>query len=103
VASLRSSCFGHFPARDVPLVSVSQLASARSTTPDTSASEPDQLHRLMERLRWENVDFERGMLLLPDSKTGRKAIVLNAPVLGVLANLPRFGAYVIAGRRRPPS
>jgi integrase len=48
-------------------------------------------------LRWEHVDLERGMLLLPDSKTGKKAIVLNAPALEVLANLPRLGAYVIAG------
>ena len=48
-------------------------------------------------LQWEHVDFERGMLLLPDSKTGKKAIVLNAPALDVLANLPRIGAYVIAG------
>jgi integrase len=24
-------------------------------------------------LRWENLDLERGLLLLPDSKTGRKA------------------------------
>jgi integrase len=48
-------------------------------------------------LRWEHVDFERGMLLLSDSKTGKKSIVLNAPALDVLANLPRVGAYVIAG------
>jgi integrase len=48
-------------------------------------------------LRWEHVDFERGLLLLPDSKTGKKAIVLNAPALDVLANLPRAGSYVIAG------
>lgn len=48
-------------------------------------------------LEWEHVDFERGMLLLPDSKTGKKAIVLNAPAMDVLANLPRIGAYVIAG------
>ena len=48
-------------------------------------------------LRWEHIDFERGMLFLPDSKTGKKAIVLNAPALDVLANLPRVGAYVIAG------
>ena len=48
-------------------------------------------------LRWEYVDFERGLLLLPDSKTGRKTIVLNAPALAVLAALPRIGAYVIAG------
>jgi integrase len=38
------------------------------------------------------------MLLLADSKTGKKAIVLNAPALDVLANLPRVGAYVIAGQ-----
>jgi integrase len=49
-------------------------------------------------LKWEHVEFERGMLLLPDSKTGKKAIVLNAPALDVLANLPRVGAYVIAGQ-----
>jgi integrase len=50
------------------------------------------------RLRWEHVDFERGLLLLPDGKTGKKAIVLNAPALDILANLPRVGAYVIAGQ-----
>jgi integrase len=49
-------------------------------------------------LKWEHVDLERGMLLLPDSKTGKKAIVLNAPALDVLANLPRVGAFVIAGQ-----
>jgi integrase len=46
-------------------------------------------------LKWEYVDVERGLLLLPDSKTGRKAIVLNAPALAVLAELPRHGPYVI--------
>ncbi len=49
------------------------------------------------RLKWAEVDFERGMLFLPDSKTGRKAIVLNAPALEILSGLPRVGAYVIAG------
>jgi integrase len=49
-------------------------------------------------LRWEWVHFERGLLLLPDSKTGNKAIVLNAPAIKVLADLPRMGAYVIAGK-----
>jgi integrase len=48
-------------------------------------------------LRWEWVDLERGLLLLPDSKTGRKCIVLNAPSMAVLASLPRMGAYVIPG------
>jgi integrase len=38
------------------------------------------------------------MLLLPDSKTGAKSIILNAPALAVLAGLKRVGAYVIAGQ-----
>ncbi len=49
-------------------------------------------------LKWEHVDVERGLLLLPDSKTGKKAIVLNAPALDILGNLPRVGVYVIAGQ-----
>jgi integrase len=49
-------------------------------------------------LRWEDVDLERGLLALPDSKTGKKAIVLNAPAMSVLAGLPHIGAYVIAGQ-----
>jgi integrase len=49
-------------------------------------------------LRWEHVDLERGLLFLPDSKTGKRAIVLNAPAMAVLASLPRIGAYVVAGQ-----
>jgi integrase len=49
-------------------------------------------------LRWDQADLERGLLLLPDSKTGKKAIVLNAPALDILAHLPRVGVYVIAGQ-----
>jgi integrase len=48
-------------------------------------------------LRWEYVDVERGLLFLPDSKTGQKTIVLNAPALAVLSALPRVGSYVIMG------
>jgi integrase len=48
-------------------------------------------------LKWEHVDLERGLLFLADSKTGRKTVVLNAPALSVLANLDRFGPYVVAG------
>jgi integrase len=48
-------------------------------------------------LRWEYVDFERGLLLLPDSKTGRKTIILNAPALSILERLARTSWYVIPG------
>ena len=48
-------------------------------------------------LRWDWVDLERGLLLLPDSKTGRKTIVLNAPALAILSNVPRQGPHVIVG------
>jgi integrase len=47
-------------------------------------------------LRWREVDLERGLLLLPDSKTGAKAVVLSAPALDILKKLDRVGDYVIA-------
>ncbi len=49
-------------------------------------------------LRWEHIDVERGLLLLPDSKTGRKTIVLNRAALAVVAALPRSGTFLIPGR-----
>jgi integrase len=48
-------------------------------------------------LRWDCIDFEREMIFFNDSKTGRKLVVLNAPALLVLSNLPRLGPYVIPG------
>lgn len=42
-------------------------------------------------LRWEWVDFERGCVRLPDSKTGAKVIPLGAPALDILARLRRQG------------
>ncbi len=48
-------------------------------------------------LKWDHIDFERGLLLLPTSKTGKKTIVLNAPALAILSGLPRASDYVIAG------
>ena len=49
------------------------------------------------KLKWTEIDFERGFLFLPDSKTGKKPVVLNAPALAVLSELPHAGEYVIAG------
>lgn len=50
-------------------------------------------------LRWEHIDWERGLILLPDSKVGRRYVVLNAPALAVLDGLPRIAEFVIAGER----
>jgi len=50
-------------------------------------------------LTWEEVDFERGLLFLGDSKTGKKSVVLNAPALAVLQSIIRRGAFVIRGDR----
>lgn len=58
-------------------------------------------------LEWNHVDFDRGLLLLPDSKTGKKVVVLSAAAREVLTALPRkidvigsrqfINRYVIAG------
>jgi integrase len=49
-------------------------------------------------LRWEHVDFERGVLRLPDSKTGAKPVVLGAPALAVLESLgPKREGWVFEG------
>ena len=48
-------------------------------------------------LRWEHVDLERGLLFLPESKSGRKTVILNAPAIAVLNGLERVGPYVVSG------
>lgn len=52
-------------------------------------------------LRWQDVDLERGFLNLPTSKTGKKTVLLGAPALQILADLPRIegNPYVIAGAK----
>jgi integrase len=52
--------------------------------------------------RWDWVDFERGTIRLPDSKTGAKTIYLNAPALAVLAELPRVegNPFLIVGEKK---
>ncbi len=48
-------------------------------------------------LKWSYIDFDRGIVFLPDSKTGQKPIILNAPALDVLASISKAGSYVIPG------
>lgn len=52
-------------------------------------------------MRWENVDFDRAVLRLLDSKTGAKHIFLSAPALEVLSQLPRLegNPHVICGHK----
>ena len=59
-----------------------------------------RLHEILG-LKWDDVDFERGLLVLPDSKTGARPVWLSAPALAVLAELTRIrvGDHVIAGDR----
>ncbi|THV33214.1 tyrosine-type recombinase/integrase, partial [Rhizobium rosettiformans] len=47
-------------------------------------------------LRWSEVDLERGIAFLPDSKTGKKAVILSTAAVSVLKDIPRIGQFVIA-------
>lgn len=51
-------------------------------------------------LKWSYVDWERGYLALPDSKTGAKPIILNDAALDVLRTTPRVkgNPFVFVGR-----
>ena len=52
-------------------------------------------------LRWEWIDWSRGVARLPDSKTGRKTLVLSESGLRVLLALPSKSSvgYVLPGER----
>ncbi len=51
-------------------------------------------------LKWTEIDVERGMAFLPDSKTGKKPLYLSAAALAVLNGLSRVDGnpHVIAGQ-----
>ena len=48
-------------------------------------------------LQWSHIDFERGLINLPDSKTGRKTIVMSGATTDLLRDRERRGAFVIPG------
>jgi integrase len=48
-------------------------------------------------LQWSHVDLERGLINLPDSKTGRKTIVMSAATIDLLRDRERRGHFVIPG------
>jgi integrase len=53
-------------------------------------------------LKWEHVDFERGCLWLPDSKTGAQMVPLGAPAIELLSGLSQIDGnpYVLPGAVR---
>ena len=55
--------------------------------------------REITHLKWDFVNFERGTLDLPDSKTGHKTIYLNAAAKDILSQIVRQAdnPYVICG------
>lgn len=81
--------------------------SVRESSPWTIAAIRLLIHtgaRLSEilTLRWEFVDFEAGILRLPDSKTGAKSIYLSETAIEILNDLPRLedNPHVICGQRK---
>ncbi len=50
-------------------------------------------------LEWRFVDLQRGLIALPDSKTGQKAVFLNDAAIAVLSNVQRVrgNPYVFVG------
>ena len=48
-------------------------------------------------LQWSHIDFERGLINLADSKTGRKTIVMSGATIDLLRGRERRGAFVIPG------
>ncbi len=57
-----------------------------------------RLREILEA-RWDYVDWERGMMFLPDSKTGRKTLYLSDVALNILENVSRVAGnpYIIPG------
>jgi integrase len=51
-------------------------------------------------LRWEGIDWQRGLAQLSDSKTGEKTLYLSPEALEILRDLPRqeSNPYVLPGR-----
>lgn len=49
------------------------------------------------RLRWTDVDIERALFVVRDSKTGPKTVLLSRPALEVIVTLPKVGDFLFPG------
>jgi integrase len=52
----------------------------------------------VQDMRWEDIDFESGAVVLPQTKTGRRIHTLPSAALSLLAETPHLGTCVIPGR-----
>jgi integrase len=50
-------------------------------------------------LQWDWLDFERGCIRLPDSKTGAKVVPLASAAMELLSGLPRNSTFVLPAAR----
>jgi len=48
-------------------------------------------------LRWNEVDLNRGLLFLSDSKTGQKTVVSNCSAIAILGDMDRLDEFVVPG------
>lgn len=52
--------------------------------------------------RWDWIDWPRGLLQLPDTKTGARDVHLPAEAITILRALPRSSVYILPGRTGGP-
>ena len=60
-----------------------------------------RLREILEA-RWDYIDWDRGMMFLPDSKTGRKTLYLSDVALNILESLSRVtdNPHIIPGSKK---
>ncbi len=49
-------------------------------------------------IRWQDVDFKTGRLIIPESKTGRRTHDLPTATLSVISDCPKINSWVFASR-----
>lgn len=52
--------------------------------------------------RWDWIDWDRGILALPDAKTGARDVYLSTEAIEILRDLPRSSVFVLPGRTGGP-
>ena len=53
-------------------------------------------------IRWDDIDFETGRLILPHTKTGRRVHDLPTPAVAILSGVARIGPWAFATGTRGP-